>query len=106
MQREKHAALVCGDTRIDIRHIVDGKGRVKHFAINVALIRGNKAHDVFRVDTAHEYLHVQRFWISHKPEVLKTEKKDNYTGDFGYWKDKILKEYEEYIKEYQKKFPI
>lgn len=100
---EKHARLVFDDgVRIDIKQVIEGS-KVKYFAINVSLIVGDTRHDVFRVDTAHGYLHQQRFWISDKPEKLQSEKKKDYKGDLGNWKDKVIKNYKEYVELYRKK---
>jgi hypothetical protein len=101
--REKHVRLLFdGDVKIDVKQLMSGR-KVKEFAINVAVIVGNKPHDVFRVDTAHGYLHVQKFWISDKPEKLQTKKKKDYVGDFGYWKDEVVKNYRSYVDQWKKK---
>lgn len=48
------------------------------------------------------HLHMQKFWISNEPIRLQDRKKDNYAGDFGYWKDKVEREWKNYIELYQK----
>lgn len=103
--REKHSTLMFDSVRIDVKQVVGGK-KVKDFAINISLLVDHEQKDVFRVDTAHGYLHVQKFWISGKPEKLQEKRKKDYKGDFGNWKDKVLKNYEEYIKLYKKKFGL
>lgn len=102
---EKHSTLVFDHIRLDIKQVISGT-KVKDFAINVSLLADHEQRDVFRVDTAHGYLHVQKFWISDKPEKLQDKRKKDYKGDFGSWKDKVLKNYEEYIKLYKKKFGL
>ena len=101
MRREKHTRLMFDDIRVDIRQIMEGR-KVKHFVINVALVADNKVHDVFRIDTAHGYLHMQKFWISNEPIKLRDRRKDNYAGDFGYWKNKVEKEWRTYVELYRK----
>lgn len=101
--REKHATLAKSNgVRIDIKQTISGK-KVKDFAINISVLVGSKRKDVFRVDTAHGYLHTQEFWVSDKPIKLQDKRKKDYTGDFGAWKDKVLRNYEEYIKFYKNK---
>lgn len=101
---EKHSTLVFDSVRIDIKQVVGGK-KIKDFAINVSLL-ADERRDVFRVDTAHGYLHQQRFWVSDKPEKLQDKRKKDYKGDFGSWKDKVLKNYEEYVRLYKHKFGL
>ena len=101
---EKHSTLVFDSVRIDIKQVISGK-KVKDFAINVSLL-ADKRRDVFRVDTAHGYLHVQKFWISDKPEKLQDKRKKDYKGDFGNWKDKVLKNCEGYVRLYKDKFGL
>jgi|SRR3989338_1830180 len=100
--KDKYARLVRNNVRIDIKQTMHGN-KLAGFAINVAIIDGAKMHDVFRVDTAHGHLHMQRFWITHEPEILQEKTKNNYKGDFGYWKGRVLREYEDYVKSYKKK---
>jgi hypothetical protein len=101
--REKHVRLLFdGDVKIDVKQVMSGR-KVKEFAINLAVIVGSKPQDVFRVDTAHGYLHVQKFWISDKPEILQAKKKKDYVGDFGYWKDEVTKNYRSYVDQWKKK---
>lgn len=77
------------DGRIDWRMLIR-KGRVVHFAINVSILDEEKCRDVFRIDTAHRGLHVQKFWISPKPSYMEAKRKDDYTADFREWKREVF----------------
>lgn len=103
MDKERYSRLIFADVRIDVKQVIAGN-KIKDFAINVSILSGNERKDVFRVDTAHGYLHVQKFWISGMPEKLQDRRKKDYKGDFGSWKDKVLKNYEEYVNAYKNKF--
>lgn len=55
---------------LDVRLLLK-RGRLKGFVLSYrAEISGNW-YEVFRVDTAHQYLHMQKFWESPEPIPLK-----------------------------------
>lgn len=58
------------------------------------MLEGEKSVDVYRVDTKHEYLHEQRFWISGKPKPLDM----NYDVAFVKKKDEMFKNYARWVK--------
>lgn len=94
---------VHDDVRIDTRIILDKKV-VKHFAINVAIIRENGyMEDVFRVDTAHRGLHKMRFWISPEPEYTEKIRKENYTNDFNEWIKIVDENVRTWVKAYKQR---
>lgn len=86
------------DTRIDVRFKVD-KGKIVFFCINLSLIKGDKIYDVYRVDTAHGYLHEQKFWRSSKPKKLGGD----YNAVFKEKKGEVIKNYKKYIKYYKER---
>lgn len=102
----KHKTYVFkigGDhVRLDIKTVREGRS-LKDFAINVALIRKNRLTDVFRVDTAHGYLHKQEFWATDKPIKLQEKRKKDYKGDYGYWKDEVSRKLEHYLSLFKSK---
>src|SRR3989344_2937581 len=100
--REKHFTEIKDDIRIDYRFIIE-KGKIKHFSINVSILKENKSEDVFRVDTAHKGLHVQKFWISPKPKYLENKRKENYNSEFNYWRKEVKENFERWAKIYIKK---
>lgn len=94
---------IHGDVRIDTRIILDKK-IVKHFAINVAIVRENgDTEDVFRVDTAHKGLHKMKFWISPEPEYIEKSRKGNYTNDFNEWLKVVDENFRTWVKTYKQK---
>jgi len=99
VERQTHVTeireLPTGDVvRIDFRFVAE-KGKIKDFAINVALVKDEKTEDVYRVDTKHKYLHEQRFWISPEPKELDYV---NYNVAFKDKKEEVLKNYEKWVK--------
>ena len=104
MERETHFTVVrellSGDTvRIDFRFAAE-KGKIKDFAINVALVEDERAEDVYRVDTKHKYLHEQRFWVSPEPKELDYV---NYNAAFKDKKEEVLKNYKKWVKWFKEK---
>ncbi len=82
--------------RIDTRFKVD-KSKVVFFSINVGLILDDKIVDVYRVDTAHDYPHEQKFWRSEKPIKLGDKMRD-YKNIFHKKQKEVEKNYIKYIK--------
>ena len=74
------------------------KNELVEFSLNYRTQIGNNYHEVYRVDTAHGYLHEQKYWISPKPIPLHTFANDlNYNVTF--YASEIKKNFERY-KEY------
>ncbi len=71
IDREKNYTLPFTlEDVLDVRLLIQ-KGGLKGFVLSYrAKIRCNW-HEVFRVDTCHEYLHMQKFWESPEPIPLK-----------------------------------
>ena len=102
MRKHISQTLVEGNARLDFKLEIELR-KIKHFSINVALISENGSEDVFRVDTAHERLHTQKFWISPEPAWLEDEGKGDYLQDFLYWKKEVLENFERWIELFRKK---
>lgn len=87
--------MPSGDVvRFDFRWMLE-KGKITDFAINVALVEGERTEDVYRVDTKHGYLHEQRFWMSPKPKKLDLV---NYNVAFKSKKEEVFENCEKWIK--------
>lgn len=85
--------------RVDFRLITE-KGRILYFAINVSLCKASGPVDVYRADTAHGYLHEQRFWLSHKPRRLDMP---DYNIAFARLKDDVLENFERWVRLFEEK---
>lgn len=94
MSRERHYIKCIDDIRVDFRFIIE-RGKILHFCINVTLEENEKTTDVYRVDTAHGYLHEQRFWISPKPKKLEIE---DYNHAFDLKLEEVLINCERWVK--------
>lgn len=101
MIREKHFTHVENETRVDIRFKTK-KGEVVDFSINVSFIKNDKRKDVYRVDTAHGYLHEQRFWRSPRPKSLENLYPD-YNTAFNQKKKEVMENFKRWIKLFKKK---
>ena len=78
--------------RIDFMWSME-RGEITEFSINVSLLEGDRATDVYRVDTKHGYLHEHRFWRSPKPEEINMDYKKAFTEK----KEETLKNYRKWV---------
>lgn len=88
MREEKHWVATHADVRVDYR-VVKENGDVVHFSINVSIIGEEHPEDVYRVDTAHGYLHEQRFWQSPEPIPIPEERFTSYSHAFLYHRKEV-----------------
>ena len=65
---------LSGTDLIDVRIEVE-KGDVLNFAINYRVLINGKWRQVYRIDTAHGYLHEQRYWINIESIQLRAKEK-------------------------------
>ena len=70
----KIESLLSSTDAIDIRIEVE-KGEVLSFSVNYRILVNGKWHQVYRIDTAHGYLHDQRYWISAESIQLRAKDK-------------------------------
>ncbi|MEK6837489.1 MAG: hypothetical protein AABX69_02455 [Nanoarchaeota archaeon] len=92
---------------LDIRIEVE-KGEVLNFSINYRILVNNEWCQVYRIDTAHGYLHEQRYWIGTEPISLKS-KEGRFTTRkelFSHCLDEIKQSHELYRKLYLNKLGI
>lgn len=69
--RIKHIHVILSTEDQLIIKIKIEKNKVLEFSVNYIAKIDGKWEQIYRVDTAHGYLHEQRFWISSKPFALK-----------------------------------
>lgn len=65
------------DVKLNIR-----EGDIKGFVLNLRCRIGDEWHEVYRVDTAHGYLHEQRYWVSPEPIPLMQHTSMQYAFEF------------------------
>ncbi|MBU0530397.1 MAG: hypothetical protein ABIH52_03725 [Candidatus Aenigmatarchaeota archaeon] len=85
------------DTILDVKLEVEST-EIKEFALNMRCKMGNKWYEVYRVDTAHGYLHEQKYWISEKPIPIVRETSLRHI--FEYYMEQIKNNFERYKKYY------
>ncbi|MBI5061269.1 MAG: hypothetical protein HZB67_03065 [Candidatus Aenigmarchaeota archaeon] len=100
MEKE-YTIFLTPDDRIDIRIIVE-KGEVVEFVVNHRSFINNVWKEIYRVDTAHGYLHEQRFWISQKPIPLKGFEVISRNHVFNIFLDHLKKNWMRYKDLYEK----
>ena len=103
MRKDKHYKLIEDDAQIDFRLEIEN-GKVVHFSINLSIITDKGNIDIYRVDTAHQGLHEQKFWISPKPKYIEKRRKENYDSDYSQKKKEVLENFEKWVKLYKNKF--
>jgi hypothetical protein len=90
---------------IDVR-IVTEKGKITGFVINLRCKFGNVWYQVYRIDTCHEYLHEQRFWISPEPISLPTFEGYSLQHTFEFFMNAVKENYERYRKYYEERMSL
>jgi len=85
---------------LDVKLEVEG-GSVKGFVLNLRCRIDNKWHEVYRMDTAHGYLHEQRYWISDRPIPLTRNMPLQYV--FESFMEQVRKNHERYMRYYIEK---
>lgn len=98
VEKEYHYTLVSNEARIDIRWKMIGK-KITFFAINLGLLKGDSIEEVYRVDTAHGYLHEQRFWVSPRPKRLD---QTDYNTAFVQKKEQVITNMKRWVELYKK----
>jgi len=71
---------------------------IRGFAINLRCLIEGKWYEVYRVDTAHGYLHEQRYWVSDKSVPLNQH--ISMQNTFGYYMYMIKTNYKRYRQYY------
>ncbi|MFH1977753.1 MAG: hypothetical protein ABIJ92_00310 [Candidatus Aenigmatarchaeota archaeon] len=97
---KKFRIPLSDDTILDVKIEVE-KGEVSGFALNLRCRMSEVWREVYRVDTAHDYLHEQKYWLSEKPIPLKQETTIQYA--FEHYMEQIRKNFERYKKYYLEK---
>ncbi len=99
MKRHKEFTHVDVDenARIDVIFDIED-GKVVHFSINLSWIN-EKAHDVYRVDTFHGFLHEHKFWISDSKVKLDMD----WHHAFNVKLKEVKKNYRKWVRLFQKK---
>jgi len=90
---------------IDVR-IVKEKRKISGFVINLRCKFEDVWYQVYRVDTCHEYLHEQRFWISPEPISLPTFEGYSLHYVFEFYMKEVKENYERYRKYYEERMSL
>lgn len=93
---------LTGEDTIDVR-IIKEDNKITGFVINLRCKFGDVWYQVYRVDTCHEYLHEQRFWISPEPIPLPSQETFSFENLFNFFMSQIKQNYERYRKYYEEK---
>lgn len=99
---------ITGDNILDVTMIFQrekrkGRKRMEGFALSYRAKIEDKWQEVIRYDTAHGYLHVQKFWRSPKPISLKKEEWMPLDYLFKEYKRDIVENWERYRRNLEQK---
>ncbi len=75
------------------------RNKVKNFSLNYRTRIGKSFFEVYRVDTAHDFLHEQRYWITPEPIPIPTMGKD-LNDVFNFYLDQIKENFARYKRYY------
>jgi hypothetical protein len=81
------------------------KGSVVEFALNYRVKIRESFFEIYRVDTAHGYLHEQRYWLTPEPIPIPTMGKD-LKWIFNFYVDQIKENFERYRKYYLERMKL
>lgn len=101
MKRTKRFRIPLSEgNMLDVRLEIEG-GDLKGFALNLRCKIEDVWYQVYRVDTAHGYLHEQRFWIS--PEPMPLMQHGALQHVFEFYMEQMRENFERYRKYYLEK---
>ncbi len=100
MRKKRFRIPLSEGSTLDVEIDIENKSIVG-FVLNLRFRIGEKWHEVYRVDTAHGYLHEQRFWISHEPIPLIQD--GSFDQIFEFYMNLIKKDFERFKSYYLKK---
>ncbi len=97
MKAKQYSIYLTNDDILDIKLLIE-KNNVVGFVINYRARIDDVWYQIYRVDTAHGYLHEQRFWISPEPIPLPKQLELKYI--FNFYLDEIKKNFARYKRYY------
>jgi len=94
--REKRYSIIFGlEDILDVKLLIS-EGGLLGFVLSYRARIGDEWCEVFRVDTAHGYLHMQRFWESRKPRGLREFEDMPLEAAFYHFLDRIKGNWKRY----------
>ena len=100
MKIKEYGIPITTEDMLDIKLVIE-QNKVNGFVINYRTKIKSDWHAVYRVDTCHNYLHEQRFWIS--PEPIKLPKTLPLQYIFNFYLEQIKENFERYKQYYLNK---
>ena len=101
MERTKRYSIpLTGENLLDAEIRIK-EGHITGFALNLRCRIEGLWHQIYRVDTAHGYLHEQRYWISPEPMPLMQQTSLDYA--FEFYMRQMKDNFERYRKYYIEK---
>ena len=88
------------DIKLEVR-----KNRVVGFSLNYRAKIGKSYFQIYRVDTAHGFIHEQRYWITPEPIPIPQMGKE-LKGVFEFYLDSIKGNFKRYRKYYEERMKL
>lgn len=98
MEKKKRYSIPLSSKDVLDAEIMINESQIIRFALNLRTRIDGIWYQVYRVDTAHGYLHEQRFWVSPEPIPLMQQTSMDYA--FEFYMRQIKDSYERYRKYY------
>lgn len=95
---KKYTIVLSDEDLLDVELEID-KDKVVGFALNYRTKTEESFYEVYRVDTAHGYLHEQKYWISPDPIPIM-----GFVGDLNYNATFYVLEIKKNFEKYKKYF--
>jgi len=97
--------MITNEDIIDVK-LKTEKNKVIGFAINLRCKIDDAWYAIYRIDTAHGYLHEQRFWISPEPIKLPTITGMSLKNIFDFYLKHLRKSWRRYKKYYEERMKL
>ncbi len=85
---------LTGADLLDVKLEIE-KNKVRGFSLNYRAKIGENFFAVYRVDTAHGFLHEQRYWLTPEPIAIPTMGRE-LNDVFNFYLDQIKQNFEKY----------
>jgi len=99
---QKYTFPLDHENRVIITRVYDEKDKLTGFAINYTGKIKDKWHEIYRVDTAHGFLHEQKLWKTRDPIPLPEFEKMALYDVFNIFLEKLKNNWKLYRELYMK----
>jgi len=103
MKIKEYSIPLTEQDMLDVKLVIENI-KIIGFVINYRAKIKDYWHAVYRIDTCHNYLHEQRFWLN--PEPIKLPKTLPLQYTFNFYLEQIKENFERYKQYYKEKLNL